>query len=47
MHNSVEEKIQELKKKKTELFNLLLENSDIANRSNALSEEDIKYLLEI
>ena len=46
MHDSVEEKIQELKTKKTHLFNLLLDNSQIVNRSNALSEKDIQYLLE-
>lgn len=47
MHDTVEEKIQELKSKKTDLFNMLLDNSQIVNRSQALSEQDIKYLLDV
>ena len=46
MHNTVEEKIQELKNKKTHLFNLLLDDSQIVNRSTSLSEEDIQFLLQ-
>ena len=46
MHNSIEEKIEEIKKKKSDLFNQLLDDSAISNRTSALSVEDFNYLLE-
>ena len=46
MHNSIEEKIQEIKEKKSALFNMLLDESAIVNRSDVLSADDFLWLLE-
>ena len=46
MHNSIEEKIQEIKEKKSALFNMLLDESVIVNRSDVLSADDFLWLLE-
>ncbi|RAP30319.1 hypothetical protein DID78_02540 [Candidatus Marinamargulisbacteria bacterium SCGC AG-343-D04] len=46
MHHSIEEKIQLIKEKKAELFTQLLDGSDIVNRSNTLSDEDILGLIQ-
>ena len=46
MHNSIEEKIQEIKEKKAALFNMLLDDSDIVKRSDVLTADDFLWLLE-
>jgi len=46
MHNSIEEKIQEIKEKKAALFNMMLDDSDIVKRSDVLTADDFLWLLE-
>ena len=46
MHNSIEEKIQEIKEKKAALFNMLLDDSAIVNRDDVLTADDFLWLLE-
>ena len=46
MHNSIEEKIQEIKEKKAALFKMLLDDSSIVNRSDILTADDFLWLLE-
>ena len=45
MHDSIEEKMLAIKEHKSKLFNQLFTNSDIVQRSETLSSEDITYLL--
>lgn len=45
MHNSIEEKIQEIKQKKSALFEMLLDSSAIVDRKQTLTAKDIEWLL--
>ncbi|MDC0036648.1 DEAD/DEAH box helicase [bacterium] len=44
MHDSIEQKIQKIKEKKGDLFNKVLDESNITNRKQVLSREDIEGL---